>query len=772
MNEIRKEKMEWKKFLEYCNNPTNIPTVDHFADQFRNLNPEETGNTNRKKMKCTSDESRSLPGKCVRYIGLVQDICDKEYYNGVVEEVSIQDPNDRKLIYGKYSDNIQSTDSNHYLDFDSSACKIFERQPIVTVAVPGISPWAHPSSDANIHGNSSPNSMTSVPCEYKEGDATLVGQKRSRANEGDTSSVCASSKQPKYILKLYPEVNDLFKDTTSLGHVDQGDIAYENDMCPWYQCIDQKLYEDIKLNDMIEVIALVHPSTTTAKPEVLTSSHVSVNEAPPAILHCLLARRLPCSYPLLLNPMLSPSKVNLANPSVHPREAVLEYLFKAICNNEVISSPSASEYMRDICEYLMLSMLSSGEKNKASFDELGEEVLVGYLPLNLFFGDAFPFRMEDKDPSGMSASCVSGSQEGVRAIIDNIYNTLASLLPLVLKPNDVADAMNNEQFFITQRNSGGADAWMSGGLSIMIDPATLSSPNEDAMYDTPGYSIDVAQPTAIDIPSHESVLLERVVPSVLQCARGTLVILDETAIQSGNISANAKENMLSLKEYCTKQNILLKCDVDTIPDSVKGESAGAVPINTSVLKIPVDNPVLSFSQTRSMFLHHEEYASYWLPCNYCCAGHSNDTRPMEEGDDASMDSVPDTSSLFEEDGLEDMRTYIASCRNLSSHISEGNINRGDARGAGITMPNEVIHAVEEYFVKYQNHYDNCTSERKPVPVSPSRSTKMLHRLLTLARLITISHGDTAISIAHWTHAVSLEERRMKQSTTRYELLNK
>ena len=62
----------------------------------------------------------------VKYRCLVHDVLDKEYYNGIVEEVSNIDGS-RHSINGKYKDFVDCTHSDSYLDFDSSASKINER---------------------------------------------------------------------------------------------------------------------------------------------------------------------------------------------------------------------------------------------------------------------------------------------------------------------------------------------------------------------------------------------------------------------------------------------------------------------------------------------------------------------------------------------------------------------------------------------------------------------------------------------------------------------
>lgn len=71
--------------------------------------------------------------RLVRVPGLlVQDLLEREFYNGVVEEVCCTSDSpdsevSRRTIHAKYLDRIECSSACNYIDFDSSACRIFER---------------------------------------------------------------------------------------------------------------------------------------------------------------------------------------------------------------------------------------------------------------------------------------------------------------------------------------------------------------------------------------------------------------------------------------------------------------------------------------------------------------------------------------------------------------------------------------------------------------------------------------------------------------------
>jgi len=86
----------------------------------------------------TLDKLRS--GSLVRYLGMIQDIFDPEFYLGVYEEVDLVS-GQKRTKSGKYQDFIADR-PNIQIDPNAASSEPMDRLPLFCIPIPGQSPWS------------------------------------------------------------------------------------------------------------------------------------------------------------------------------------------------------------------------------------------------------------------------------------------------------------------------------------------------------------------------------------------------------------------------------------------------------------------------------------------------------------------------------------------------------------------------------------------------------------------------------------------------------
>lgn len=202
---------------------------------------------------------------------------------------------------------------------------------------------------------------------------------------------------------------------------------------------------------------------------------------------------------------------------------------------------------------------------------------------------------------------------------------------------------------------------------------------------------------------HKDFEANRLVSGMLQLPKGTHLILDETAMTDGQLSARGVQNLTSLGNLITWQ----KVDYDFKYHSLEYET---------------DIPVLVLSEGRSM-----------LPADF-------QLRVKPEGCTEQLASLVDTKyraigSLLNQDLLARLRRYLTMCRELDYSLSE-------------SLQKEV----QEDFVRMRQagggggHQGRATVDD-------------LHAHLVLARFVATSHGQSTLTPDQWNRVKAMEEER-------------
>lgn len=191
---------------------------------------------------------------------------------------------------------------------------------------------------------------------------------------------------------------------------------------------------------------------------------------------------------------------------------------------------------------------------------------------------------------------------------------------------------------------------------------------------------------------------------ILQLAQGTHLIVDENALDQGEIREQALLNM-QLLQAVINQSIV---SYDFVYNRVE---------------LPTDLNICILSEGRSIF-------KLGVDC----------TVPMV--------SVDMTQSIqLSDDQLQLIRQYLS----IVNSLNAGYLSSGEA----YSISANVAKAAESDFVEARNggaHPDT------------SITADDFHRWLSLARLVTLSHGDTQLSQEHWNTARQLEKDRSDRVT--------
>ncbi|GAQ93090.1 hypothetical protein KFL_012920010 [Klebsormidium nitens] len=179
--------------------------------------------------------------------------------------------------------------------------------------------------------------------------------------------------------------------------------------------------------------------------------------------------------------------------------------------------------------------------------------------------------------------------------------------------------------------------------------------------------------------------LNRLVAAPLQLAAGTVLVVDETALQPGTASATGVRNLQALQHLVEWQKLEYDFQWYTVD-------------------VLTDVPVLALSEARSL-----------LPADV--------TLPLRQTRTATWAPLPDAELVA-------LRRYLGLARQLEHTIGEATTK-----------------AIE----------DDLVAARKG---DPSLTSQDFHRWLTLARLTSVSYGESSLSMSRWESVREMERLRL------------
>ena len=191
----------------------------------------------------------------------------------------------------------------------------------------------------------------------------------------------------------------------------------------------------------------------------------------------------------------------------------------------------------------------------------------------------------------------------------------------------------------------------------------------------------------------------------LQYSMGTILLLDETKMFPGQLSEIALESVNGLKEIIQWQRLTYN-------------------FNFHMNEFPTDSPVISLSRCGWSILGKDLYS---VPLRLPAA-----SAGCSAGCSAPLLAPRVPAPLVPEKFLGAARAYVAMVRELDY---------------GMEAPQREM--IQEYFV----------SARKAPQSKVTQED--LHLWMTLARLVSLSYGETVLSEEAWKHVLDIEDRRKK-----------
>lgn len=688
---------------------------------------------------CTTD---SCKNRIVRCRMLVQDILDKEFYNGMVEEVD--SAGNRRTLHTKYQDSINCTTPDCYIDFDSSASIILERQPVVCVPIPGESLWVKDVLDDRYSGCCGDNNNKRTHDQNSGGVHALAGR----------AGMC--------VVKFYSAADSLFHTSASIHGVN----ASKNNDADWNYATD------VKLQDMVEIIGIYTLADTKAdmntdgcatgnkamRVDAVDASHVSSSFSFPSSrmdddsvafdeesahsqaqsqpqplphIHCLYAKKCSASFPLPVFPSASSD----SNHSGTLRGLLLNFIAASIFSSFTTVHPGPSplqlpivpgaagnwnrigpnvKLLNDIqcISKLILLCLLSNSSAGVTTDETGmsgmSDMIIGYLPLNLVIGNL----CADGDLLWTRLKTCVAALVPRTVSVDRLDTHLFDANPSSPSASSSASAASNSSFSQSSKDvAASACLDTSVGQFFSTYVSEVGCDVEDFGMDVAGADgeCEVAE-DPVDIKAR------RCSPSILQAGAGTVCLFNELFMHAGSLSVPGDQALRALRTFCNRQQ------------------ATVVYNEYTSLSLPVNHPVLSLSRCRSVLLqdpytqpvHVENYSAL-------CTAFENCT---------SSSGCGTTSVAVEAKTLLDARMYL---------LSAAALNASDSAHP-ISMAPVVVESAEQFFLQ-------CRRQHTAVPAvdgtEKTSAVNWFHFCLTLVRLIACSHQEIEINMEHWNEMLEL-----------------
>ena len=362
------------------------------------------------------------PNTIVRYRGQIQDIMNPEFFIAAYKKID-EETCCKKWVQSRYNDCISCGEGDFIYDFDAPDVFTIERTPVVLAPIPGESEWVRDAAwDETVRGGIPTEDLMQTLC-HANGKTVIENLKKRSSSDINEPGDNAHARK---VAGKSSDVKD-FEDESFLRN--EADSFYgrfqgnPNGVCCLAKMCGSR-GDDIRLNDMIEVIALytLDPvSLPTPLEDGITDFDDSLNAKlpPPSLmprLQVLCYRHLDPSFPLINRACTSGTtkfaenlRVIYAKKQLSPASGSSDYLLSSLkdylfphdslqlLRSKLVSTLSAilsgqvtfSNNMRTLinyprrkdadiaAEYLLLALLSRVENRNDT------SMLVGRFVLNI-----------------------------------------------------------------------------------------------------------------------------------------------------------------------------------------------------------------------------------------------------------------------------------------------------------------------------------------------------------------------------------------------------
>lgn len=678
----------------------------------------------------------------VRYRGLVQDVYNEEYFTGVYEQKTVRKGSgsvvSSNLILSKYRDVIdepQTTttgDEVRVNDFESPKCRIMQRQSVLCVPIPGESDWVQeycrnddPLTTASASGSSSggkkkrasepsvSDETTNLKVQNSTADIENMNNAKPPPIPEDETSPSGSATKRVSFSGLPPDEPDCEGSGRSIDHPSFYTNEGGGNLCCLAKVYDHQEGEScVRLNDMIEVVGVY--SLESANEDVTAASSSSSSSSTDA-MDCYGSGG---STQIGVD---GETEMLQWPASIAPRVHVLSFR-KIEGSFPLVRTHAQSELF--------------AQKGKV--------------------GGAMTIMPVTKSVPKLGAYCSESSGSGSMLIdSDTIFSARKAIVSALTKAL-MGDSLAAEYCLLSAlcRVIGRHDDTVVGSLPLMLgvgsswSSTTVGQLQQSlvAVFKTfmprvTRLQADLASLNAVNFCPVKDYDRNIILPSPLQLGEGTALIVDETSMSEGRLSAQGVQSVRALSGVCQRQTLQAKfayCDVT----------------------VRTDCPVLAFVRSsgnnyndgnggggsdanfKSLF---DNGTSVKIPLKidtvYTAVEAPEDGDLAESG---RMDMDEETPPRSER---EQQRTalYWASVRLIDA-----------------TMGESLIQKAESDFVAARTSSPSSSSSSSSSP--SSGSSKMVDqgdfsRWLTVARLLAISEGSGVIEERHWLYMREMEAAR-------------
>ncbi|XP_015593977.1 mini-chromosome maintenance complex-binding protein isoform X2 [Cephus cinctus] len=190
----------------------------------------------------------------------------------------------------------------------------------------------------------------------------------------------------------------------------------------------------------------------------------------------------------------------------------------------------------------------------------------------------------------------------------------------------------------------------------------------------------------------------RLTSGILQLSNNTHLVIDETQLSSGRVSANGRKNYEAIGDLVKFQKV--SYDFTYYP-----------------MEFETDIPVLILSEVKS-----------FIPCVIQVI-----VKPDEDTENLYPQVVQAAKQYLKDDKrLNDIRQYLESMRHSDFQFND-----------------EIVDTIQEDFVKMRQSDQNINADN-------------LHSLMVLARLMSLSHGTNTLTKDYWKQSMDMESRRLER----------
>jgi hypothetical protein len=643
------------------------------------------------------------PNSLVRYRGMVQDMFDPEYFVSTFVEVCGR-TGAKRAASAKYSDTLQpSGGCTAEADPHGRAQKIDGRLPLYCVAVPGEAAWAAPAPTAVPAGAkkvgkvkralaqgeeevgdvsmaavaSSPSAAAGAVAGAEDGASKRVHFAGGTAAPAEPTTTAASfpcagglaggSAPLECILKVYDmeEALEAARSEDAAAAAGETLAAAGGGGAGAAAALPSRRRFVPKLHDAVEVIGVLSIPPPTAEDaagggaddamemdameQAEFDAHNPPNSRVPRV-HCLALRRLPGPFDAGLAATAAAMGVGaaaLAAPGAPPMAAPMAAPAAAAglleARGALLRVLGACELLRGdelAAEYLLLHLLSA-VRARPHGDAAPP---IGHFPLNLSLPP--PLGATAQQDSADGAAGEAAAAAAARAAAQQLHGLLAELLPRVVP------------------------------LPLTIDFLNRSAP----MAPKKDYGANRLVPS----------------PALLQLPPRTQLLVDETALAAGQLSARGVRNLQAVAHLATWQQLKL--------DFTYHEAA-----------VPLDVPTLSVSRGKAM-----------LPTLLRVPLQPARAAAADGGAAALRAAMGGAAPLADA-----LRKYLAVAQAV----------------AAFEIPDAVTKVVENDFVAERARNRELKAED-------------FNNWLTVARLLTASTGQTHLTEELWKRALAMESGRV------------